>query len=354
MIKIVSLVTAAAALLSACATARPSAMGPLAVVNSPVSFDGDIAGKPTDLVFVLVPDANPRTPGVVLGAGESLRLVLPREFQRNAQVPLAPDSDTNAVLTKGWPQGSVRQAQQYRIGLDDRAHALTFTALQDISANGANAPGIKAIHVRGRTFINPGAGSYPVTLTRTDAQGRQLASWQGEVKLLATSTGPHLAPTNFHLAPGSQGDFQSVPISQQAPRLLGLLLWGTDGAPLNGVGVTPRDLTRFPRYTGGLLVQDSNGDGRLDPAVDTVVGGIIGAAPQGATGQVATSPTGADGKPMLSGQALRNDAYPNGGKPNAGLLPIQFRSGSLPGLYQPVVELTGGNSYRFTIEATTP
>ena len=78
MIKIVSLVTAAAALLSACATAPPSVVGPLAVVNSPVSFDGDIAGKPTDLVFVLVPDANPRTPGVVLRAGESLRLALPR------------------------------------------------------------------------------------------------------------------------------------------------------------------------------------------------------------------------------------------------------------------------------------
>ncbi len=354
MIKIVSLVTAAVAVLSACATAPPSAVAPLAIVNSPVSFDGDIAGKPTDLVFVLVPDANPRTPGVMLGAGESLRLALPREFQRNAQVPLSPDNDTNAVLTKGWPQGSVRQAQQYRIGLDDRAHALTFTALQEIAANGANAPGIKAIHVRGRTFINPGAGSYPVTLTRMDAQGRQLASWQGEVKVLATSTGPRLAPTNFHLAPGSLGDFQSVPIGQQAPRLLGLLLWGADGAPLNGVGVTPRDLTRFPRYTGGLLVRDSNADGSLDPAIDTVVGGIIGAAPQGATGQLAASPIGADGKPVLSGQALRNDAFPNGGKPNPGLLPILFRSGNLPGLYQPVVELTGGNSYRFTIEATKP
>lgn len=88
--------------------------------------------------------------------------------------------------------------------------------------------------------------------------------------------------------------------------------------------------------------------------VSLLTAAAIGAAPQGATGQAATSPMGADGKPVLSGQVLRNDTFPNGGKPNAGLLPIQFRSGSLPGLYQPVVELTGGNSYRFTIEATTP
>ena len=66
---------------------------------------------------------------------------------------------------------------------------------------------------------------------------------------------------------------------------------------MNGVGIAPRDLTLFPRYTGGLLVQDANGDKRLDPAADSVVGGLIGVAPQGATGQAATSPVGADGKP---------------------------------------------------------
>jgi hypothetical protein len=138
---------------------------------------------------------------------------------------------------------------------------------------------------------------------------------------------------------------------------LGLLLWGPNGAPLNGVGIAARDLVNFPRYTGGLLVQDSNGDHRLDPAVDKVVGGIIGAAPQGATGQAAISPLSADGQPLLSGEVARNAAYPvaaGGGKPNPGLLTIQFRAGSLPGLYRPTVELIGGNSYQFTVEAVSP
>jgi hypothetical protein len=68
---------------------------------------------------------------------------------------------------------------------------------------------------------------------------------------------------------------------------------------MNGVGIAPRDLTFFPRYTGGLLVQNASGDKRLDRAADPVVGGLIGVAPQGARGQAATSPVGADGKPVL-------------------------------------------------------
>lgn len=77
-------------------------------------------------------------------------------------------------------------------------------------------------------------------------------------------------------------------------------------------------------------------------------------SPQGATGQAATSPVDADGRPLLSGETLRSAAYPpaaGGGKPNPGLLAIQFKAGSLPGLYRPTVELIGGNSYQFTIEA---
>lgn len=163
-----------------------------------------------------------------------------------------------------------------------------------------------------------------------------------------------LAPTNFRMPPGVNSDFQTVSSEQLGPMPLGLLLWGSNGAALNGVGIAPRDINRFPRYTGGRLVQDSSGDERLDPMVDTVVGGIIGAAPKGATGQAATSPLGADGNPVLSGQVQRSDRFPlaaGGGKPNPGLLAIQFRAGSLPGLYRPTVEILKGNSYRFTVEA---
>jgi hypothetical protein len=348
---------------------------------APITFDGNVAGQATDYVFVLVPDANPATPGLAMRAGESLRLAMPAAFKRNPASAISADTDFNLVLTKGWPQGSVRLAGQYRIGFDDKTHTLTVTALQDIATAGvnapspaentgrrsswsqdvaaaaANAPGIKVIHLRGRTFDNPMPGDYPVTVTQAAASGRALAVWQGQLKVLDEAPPARLAPTNFHLPPGTNGDFQKVAPGQVAPHALGLLLWGPQGSALNGVGVAPRDLTRFPKYTGGLLVQDTNGDRKLDPATDKVVGGIVGAAPQGATGQAATSPTGADGTPLLSGEVLRHAGFPaagGGGRPNPGLMVIQFKSGSLPGLYRPTVELTGGNSYRFTIEATAP
>jgi len=354
MSRITLLLSAVAVAITACATAPAPTPQPLMTAPAPITFDGNVAGQATDYVFVLVPAPNPATPGLAMRSGESLRLALPAEFKRNPAAPISADTDLNIVLTKGWPQGSVRLAGQYRIGYDEKANAMTVTALQDIAADGANAPGIKVIHLRGRTFGNPMPGDYPVTVTQVAAGGSALAVWQGRLKVLEDAPAARLAPTNFHLAPGTNADYQRVAPGQVAPYALGLLLWGPQGSALNGVGIAPRDLTRYPKYTGGLLVQDSNRDRKLDPATDKVVGGIIGAAPQGATGQAATSPVGTDGTPLLSGEVLRSAGYPpaaGGGKPNPGLLAIQFKAGDKPGLYRPTVELIGGNAYQFTVEA---
>ncbi len=292
-----------------------------------------------------------------LRAGEVLRLALPAWFKRNASVALSPDTDTNLVLTKGWPQGAVRLAGQYRVGFEEKANAVTVTALQAVTADGANAPDIKVIHLRGRSFINPMPGEHTVSVTHAAADGQTLAVWQGQLKVLEYAPTARLAPTNFHPSPGANADFQQVAPGQVAPQTLGLLLWGAQGAALNGAGIAPRDLVRFPKYTGGLLVQDSNGDHRLDAAADRVVGGIVGAAPEGATGQSATSPLGADGMPLLSGEVLRHADYPaaaNAGKPNPGLLAIQFKVGDKAGLYRPTVELLGGNAVQFAVRAKAP
>jgi hypothetical protein len=351
------MLTALAAAIAGCATAPGPTPRPLMTAPAPSTFDGNVAGQTTDFVFMLVADANPATPGFAMRSGESLRLALPAAFKRNPTVAISADTDVNLVLVKGWPGGAVRLAGQYRVGYDDKANAMTVTASQNIAADGANAPGIKVIHLRGRSFVNPMPGDYPVTVTHAAADGTLMSTWQGQLKVLDDAPSARLAPNNFHLAPGANSNFQKVAPGQLTPYQLGLLLWGARGAALNDVGIAPRDLTRYPRYTGGLLVQDTNHDRRLDPATDKVVGGIIGAAPHGATGQAATSPIGADGTPVLSGQVVRNAAYPpsaGGGKPNPGLLTIQFKAGSLPGLYRPTVELIGGNAYQFTIEAMVP
>ena len=357
MIKSALMLTALAAAVAGCATPPAPAARPMMTAPAPITFDGNVAGQATDYVFMLVPDANPATLGLAMRSGESLRLAMPAAFKRNPAAAISADTDLNIVLTKGWPQGAVRLAGQYRIGYDEKANAMTVTAVQDIAVEGANAPGIKVIHLRGRTFGNPMPGDYPVTVTQVAASGSALASWRGQLKVLDEAPAARLAPTNFHLPPGTNADFQRVAPGQVAPHALGLLLWGPQGSALNGVGIAPRDLARYPKYTGGLLVQDTNRDRKLDPATDKVVGGIIGAAPLGATGQAATSPVGADGTPLLSGEVLRSAGYPpaaGGGTPNPGLLAIQFKAGSLPGLYRPTVELIGGNAYQFTVEAAAP
>ncbi len=340
-------------LLAGCA-AQPARVAPepLPIAPAPISFDGHVAGRATDLVFVLVKDANPEVPGIGLARGERLMVTLPKDFQRNSASALREDSDFNLVLTRGWPQAAVRQKGQYRIVHDENSNAIGVHALTDIKPEGPNAPGIKVIHLRGNTFLNLGPGDHPVRVSLLDAGRREKRAWQGTARIEFDPPKARLAPTNFHLAPGTNSDYQRIGAGKDAPHWLGLLLWGSAGGPLDSVGIAPRDLVRHPRYTGGLLVQDTNGDGKLDPARDKVVGGIIGAAPAGAKGQSATSPLRADGTPILSGQVPRHEKYPGGGgKINPGLLPVKFHAGDKPGLYRPTFELIGGNSYQFTIEA---
>jgi hypothetical protein len=347
-----TLLVGAVLALAACTAYGPKPEPqPLPIGPAPISYDGHVAGQATDLVFVLERNGDPAVPGHTLAAGDTLAVRLPKDFTRNAAAPLSEDTDRNLVLTRGWPQGAVRQSGQYRIFYDAATNSVGVRALVDVGRDGANAPGIKVIHLRGQTFLNPGPGEYPVEVIQRAANGATKALWSGKATILFDAPKARIAVTNFHLPPGTNSDFQKIGVGRPAPHLLGLLLWTDPGSPLDGVGIAPRDLTRFPKYTGGLLLQDTNGDKVLDPKVDRVVGGIIGAAPAGARGQAATSPRGSDGNPVLSGSVLRDARYPGGGKPNPGLLPVQFAAGDKPGQYRPTFEVIGGNSYQYTLIA---
>jgi hypothetical protein len=330
----------------------PAALG---VSPAPVSFDGNVAGRPTDLVFVLVkPPFDPEVAGFGMQAGDTLRIELPAAFQRNPGTPIREDSDVNLVATKGWPQAAIKQTGQYRVVYDARGNSIAIRADKEIATQGRNTPGIKVLHLRGDTFTNPTPGRYPVGVRLLGPRGETKRVWRDDVEILPTAPAARLAPSNYHLPPGTNSDFQQAAPNTEAPHALGLLLWGEAGTPLNGVGIAPRDPARYPRYTGGLLVQDSDNNGRLDPAVDRVVGGIIGSAPSGAKGQSATSPATSDGGLALSGAVPVHPKFPaaaGAGKPKPGLMTIRFRAGDKPGLYRPTVELTGGNRYQFTIRA---
>jgi len=224
----------------------------LMVAPAPITADGHVATRPTDYVFVLVPDAAPDVAGLSLANGEALRIVMPAAFVRNPEVEVRADSDANLVLTKGWPQGAVKLPGQYQVGFDPANHALVVTAVVDLGTDGPGAPGIKVIHVRGRTFLNPAAGDYPVTVDQLAADGGVRAAWAGTITVVGEPPAARVAPSNFHLPPGTGANFQTVGPSERLPHLLGLLLWGPGGAPLDRVGIAPRDLeahrsSRVPR-----------------------------------------------------------------------------------------------------------
>lgn len=341
-----------ASLVAACAnTGMSPDSQPLPIAPSPITYDGNVAGQATNLIFVLERKGDPSAPGHALAAGDTLAIRLPKDFKRNDVSKFEEDSVRNLILTRGWPQAAVPQKGQYRIFYDPATNTIGVRAVADVRPEGRNAPGIKIMHLRGQTFLNPSAGAYPIEVTQRGANGATKAAWSGKAMILADAPAARLAPTNFHLPPGTNSNFQKMGVSQSAPHLLGLLLWGDLGVAMNGVGIASRDLARYPKYTGGLLVQDTNGDGRLDASVDRVVGGIVGAAPQGARGQSAASPQGSDGRPILSGQVMRNAKFPGGGNRNPGLLPVAFKAGDKPGLYRPAFELIGGNAFQFTLIA---
>ena len=93
MIKNLSVLAAVAFLASACGTVPAPVPQPLMTAPSPISFDGNVAGRATDEVFILVPDADPGKAGFGLRAGESLRLALPAVFRRNATVAVVRRGD---------------------------------------------------------------------------------------------------------------------------------------------------------------------------------------------------------------------------------------------------------------------
>jgi len=311
----------------------------VATPKAPVGADGDVAGRPTDINLVLDRSLDPQIAGRSLLKGGTIRVTLPDAFIRTDVPVTAPES---GALVKGWPQGGLAG---YTVTLAG-THTVVFTATDDIVPTGPDNPGIKVLHVRGRAFTNPAPGTYQIAVSAETGPGGAVETGSGTL-IVRPAIVPSINPSNALFPQPSNNNWQRVPVRGLAPLPLDFLLFGADGQPLNGVGVAPADRAHFPRYTGGLLVQDTNGDGVLDPAIDPVVGGIIGAAPDGATGQSATSPVAADGRAVLSGHVARPD-----GTLAPGLLRVAFRTGDRPGDYAPTFELMGGTAARPTIVAT--
>ncbi len=300
----------------------------VAAINAPVVPDGDVAGRPTEINLVLDRALDPEVEGRSLLRGKRIKVTLPDAFKRTAEPIRAPGS---AILTKGWPQGGITS---FALAMEG-TQTVVFTATDDIVPRGPNNPGIKIIHVRGALFTNPASGDYPL---RVEAETGPGGATERGVGMLTVRPAilPSISVSNALFPQPSNNNWQRVPVNTLAPIPLDFLLFDANGKAMDGVFVAPADRTRFPRYTGGLLVKGG-----------AVVGGIIESAPPAARGQTALSPINIDGGPIPSGQLT----LPNG-LPASGIMRVLFVTGNRPGFYRPTFELVGGTSVQVTIVAT--
>jgi hypothetical protein len=240
--------------------------------------------------------------------------------------------------------------------------------------------GIKVIHIgfQQSAFFNRGAAGR-VAVRILDAAGAAVAQGSGTVDFIDRPV-PQILPTNFPHDRRNH-NWQRVKAGAVLGRSEGtvpvtLMLYdraeGADAAALYGfkqgiaeAGVLSTQQLKalgydkpaaLARYNGGLILQDADGDGGLDPAKDRIIGGVIGKAPAGAKGQELRS-LELDGKPLLS-QATSEVAPKPGQRWGGAIMQLQFSAGDKAGKYRPTLALLrdpadlesgDGSSYTYTI-----
>ena len=90
-------------------------------------------------------------------------------------------------------------------------------------------------------------------------------------------------------------------------------------------------------FDGGLIIKDADGNGFLHPAIDTIIGGIRIAAPEGAEGYQILTPLVSE-KPFLSVPTSRYNERA-GANIGGAIMQVVFIAGDKPGLYRPTFSL---------------
>ena len=369
------------------------------VVNSPLSASGLVRDARVGINIWLQSDADPglefMDPNVIgygIASGGRIEIELGSGFERDPAVVLT--QKTLMVVTGTPQQGMPGKAVGYAISEGDTPNTIVISPTKDEGLPAESlmspAPGAKDDPVRQRgikvfhigllesPFINRGE-SGTVSVRFYDAAGSVIHQGSAAANFLGTPA-PQVQPNNFPdkqrshnwqtAAPGQTlGKAPgTLPISfmlYDAPKDVAPGEMHTAKRGMLGVGVLStqqlaameyKKPAALGRYNGGLILQDSNGDGRLDPKLDRIVGGVIGKAPAGASGQELRSLDthgAADlSKPSSAYHAKFGPIF--GGA--VGLL--QFTAGDKPGAYRPAlallkdpddIESGDGSAYTFTI-----
>jgi hypothetical protein len=369
------------------------------IVNAPLSASGTVKDARVGINVYLDSEAapgldfmDPAVTGFGIAPGGRLEIEMVEGFERDWAVEL---SQNAIMMVTGAPQqGLPGKAVGYTVGEggNENTFVITPTGAQGLPAAALMSPapgakadpirqrGLKVIHIgfQQSAFHNRG-NSGRVEVRFVNAAGEVTSRGVGTVDFLATPVAQVL-PTNFPdkrrnhnwqraaagqtlgQAPGSVA--LALLLYDRAQDLTGKALYAFK-AGIAGAGVLSTQQLRamgydkpaaIARYNGGLIVQDRDGDGALDPVKDRIIGGIIAKAPAGAKGQELRS-LEADGKPVLS--AATETLVPKAGKRWGGaLMQLQFTAGSLAGKYRPTLALLAdpedlssgdGSSYTYTI-----
>lgn len=369
------------------------------IVNAPLSAAGTVQGGRTGINVYLQSEAapgiefmDPSVAGYGIPAGGHMQVIMGEGFERDWDVGI---SQAAIMLVTGAPQQGLPGAKVgYEVTEGEDENVFIFTPIGDggLPAEQLTSPapgsakdpiqqhGLKVVHIgfQQSAFLNTGSTG-TVTVRIVDGSGAVVAEGTGSIDMIPAPVA-QILPTNFpqgrrnhnwqRVAPGdvlgvTEG---TVPVT--------LMLYaaaattdkdamyafrdGIAGAgvlstqQLKAMGFVKPDT--MARYNGGLIVQDSNGDGALDPAADRIIGGVIGKAPKGAKGQELKSPV-IDGALLLSQPTVDVAAKP-GKRWGGAMLQLEFTAGSLPGKYRPTLALLAnpddpaagdGSAYTYTI-----
>lgn len=293
------------------------------IVNAPLTATGTVKGARIGINVYLQKSSapgiefmDPKIRGYGIPAGGRLEVELGGGFERIFDVPL---SQAAIMLVTGAPQqGLPGKKVGYTVseGANDRTFVFKPTSINGLLAQFLLSPapgskmdpirnkGIKVLHIGflKTAFVNKG-GKGTVTVRFIDANGKVTGQGTGSIRFLKSPV-PQILPTNF---PDKRRNhnWQRIKSGQTLGRTEGtvpvtLMMYAkaTGSAPelhkvkggiadagvlstpqLKAMGYTkPKSLSR---YNGGLIVQDTNGDGALDPSKDRIIGASSPRRPRG-------------------------------------------------------------------------
>ena len=361
------------------------------VVNSPIFANGTVRDIRSGLnIYLQRRDAmgleflDPEVPGYGIPPGGRLEVEMISGFQRDPSIPLGQPS---ILLVAGTPQQAL-PGRTVGYTVSEGRNPNTFVIMPktpnglEVSKIVSNAPGaahdpirqhgIKIVHV-GMTmaFVNRGQKGR-VEVRIVDRDGKILKRGAGEVEFLSTPR-PQIFPTNIPHGKRNH-NWQRLKTGEILGRTQGTLPLaflifdrnrGFGNKGLDGVGVLSRrelDVLNYKlppplqRYTGGLILQDKNGDGLIEPSGDRIIGGIIDSAPEDAKGHEARTPLQTTGHYLSRPTADFNAKA--GAKLGGSILLVEYVGGDKKGVYQPTFALlsdpdditsSDGSTYTYSV-----